>query len=155
MWLINRSPQLGTADAEIKIPSVEENPELKGSSLEAWSRSVYNHACYASCRGFILANFYPSGPFVCIFSKTFPVFFLCWLWLTPVLAWARRKMKVTPLIVTIGESSRVECSRNMNRLRTCVTAFSGFVFRNCGHSLGCCWKKKGDLWYNDLCGMDN
>ena len=30
--------QWGTADAEIKIPSVE-NPELKGSPFKAWSRS--------------------------------------------------------------------------------------------------------------------
>ena len=27
---------------------------------------------------------YPSGLFTCIFSKTSPIFFLCWLWLTPV-----------------------------------------------------------------------
>ena len=34
-----KAPQQGTTDAEIKIPSVE-NPELKGSSFEAWNRSV-------------------------------------------------------------------------------------------------------------------
>ena len=37
-----------------------------------------------------LANFYPSGPFTCIFSKTSSELFLCWLWLTPVPVWARR-----------------------------------------------------------------
>ena len=33
---------------------------------------------------FLLAYFYPSGRFTCIFSKTSPDFFMCWLWLTPV-----------------------------------------------------------------------
>ena len=37
-----------------------------------------------TARVFFLANFYPSGPFTCILSKTSPDFFLCWLWLTPV-----------------------------------------------------------------------
>ena len=36
-----------------------------------------------TARNFFLAYFYPSGPFTCIFSKTSPNFFLCWLWLTP------------------------------------------------------------------------
>ena len=34
-----REPQWGTANAEIKVPSVE-NTELKGSPFKAWSRSV-------------------------------------------------------------------------------------------------------------------
>ena len=46
------SVQWGTADAEIKIPSVE-NTELKGSPFKAWSRSVYSRTCYAYCRGFL------------------------------------------------------------------------------------------------------
>ena len=37
-------PQWGAADAEIKVPSVE-NTVLKGSSFNALSRSVYCHAC--------------------------------------------------------------------------------------------------------------
>ena len=37
-----------------------------------------------TARDFFLAYFYPSGPFTCIFSKTSPEFFLCWLWLTLV-----------------------------------------------------------------------
>ena len=37
-----------------------------------------------TARNFFLAYFYPSSPFTCIFSKTSPDFFLCWLWLTPV-----------------------------------------------------------------------
>ena len=36
-----------------------------------------------TAKNFFLAYFYPSGPFTCIFSKTSPNFFLCWLWLTP------------------------------------------------------------------------
>ena len=32
-----------------------------------------------TARDFFLAYFYPSGPFTCIFSKTSPDFFLCWL----------------------------------------------------------------------------
>ena len=35
-----------------------------------------------TARDFFLAYFYTSGPFTCIFSKTSPDFFLCWLWLT-------------------------------------------------------------------------
>ena len=34
-----------------------------------------------TARDFFLANFFPSGPFTCIFSKTSPEFFLCELWL--------------------------------------------------------------------------
>ena len=40
--------QWGAADAEIKVPSVE-NTELEGSPLKAWGRSVYSHTCYAKC----------------------------------------------------------------------------------------------------------
>ena len=34
------------------------------------------HATFTA-RDFFLANFYPSGPFTCIFPKTSPVYFLC------------------------------------------------------------------------------
>ena len=43
---------------------------------------IARHAMLTA-RNFFLAYFYPSGPFTCIFSKTSPNFFLCWLWLTP------------------------------------------------------------------------
>ena len=62
-------------------------------------RYVAMHAMPA-VRDFLHANFYPSGPFTCIFSKTSPDFFLCWLWLTPVPVWACRVKQVTQLIVT-------------------------------------------------------
>ena len=61
---------------------------------------------------FFLAYFYPSGPFTCIFFKTSP-FFSCWLWLTPVPVQAPRIKQVTLL----NEGSRVECPRNINRLK--------------------------------------
>ena len=43
---IFKLPQWGAADAEIKVPSIE-NTELKDSPFKAWSRSVYSHTCYA------------------------------------------------------------------------------------------------------------
>ena len=52
------SPQWGTADAEIKVPSGE-NTELKRSPFQAWSRSVYNHTCYAYCQGVLPCLFLP------------------------------------------------------------------------------------------------
>ena len=77
------TPQWGAANAEIKVPSGE-NTELKRSPFKAWSRSVYSHTCYAFCQGFLLCLFVPFGSFTCIFSKTSPDVFLCWLWLTPI-----------------------------------------------------------------------
>ena len=52
------TPQRGAADAEIKVPSVE-NTELKGSPFKAWSRSAYSHTCYAYCWGFLPCLFLP------------------------------------------------------------------------------------------------
>ena len=53
------APQWGAADAEIKVPSVEDT-ELKGSPFKACSRSVYSHTCYAYCRqGFLPCLFLP------------------------------------------------------------------------------------------------
>ena len=45
-----------------------------------------------TARNFFLANFYRAGPFTSIFSKTSLGFFLCWLCLTPVPVWVRRKL---------------------------------------------------------------
>ena len=81
--LSNDLPQWGAVDTEIKFPS-DENTELKRSPFKAWSRSVYSYTCYSYCQGFLPCLFLPSSPFTCIFSKTSPNFFLCWLWLTPV-----------------------------------------------------------------------
>ena len=49
---LSRFQQWGAVDSEIKAPS-DENTELKGSPLKAWSRSEYCHACYAYCQGFL------------------------------------------------------------------------------------------------------
>ena len=63
-----------------------------------------------TARDFFLANFYLSGPFTCIFSKTSPEFLLCWLWLTPVPVLARRKKEKRKKEVTLQDAgSRVEC----------------------------------------------
>ena len=68
------APRWGAADAEIKVPS-DEDTELQGSPFKTWSRSVYI-AMHASltARDFFPANFYPSGPFTCIFPKPLPSF---------------------------------------------------------------------------------
>ena len=50
--------QQGAADAETKVPSGE-NTEPKHSPFKAWSRSVYNHTCYAYCQGFFPYLFLP------------------------------------------------------------------------------------------------
>ena len=47
-WILAQT----SADAEIKVPPGE-NTELKRSSFGAWSRSVYSHASYAYCQGFL------------------------------------------------------------------------------------------------------
>ena len=78
------APQYGATDAEIKVPSGE-NTELKRSPFKAWSRSVYSHTSYAYCKGFLPCLFLPFRSLHLHFFQTSPVFFLCWLWLTPVL----------------------------------------------------------------------
>ena len=77
------SPQWGAADAEIKVPS-DENTELKCSPLKPGVGQYIAIRATLTARELLLAYFYPSGQFTCIFPKTSPDFFLCWLWLTPV-----------------------------------------------------------------------
>ena len=80
-------------------------------------------AIYATltARDFFLAYFYPSGPFTCIFSKTSPDCF-------PVFAVANIGFCVGPKNMIghpagyrfpclLDTGSRVECSRNINRLK--------------------------------------
>ena len=67
------APQWGAADAEIKVPS-RENTELERSPFKAWSRSVIAIHATFTARDFFLANFYPSGPFTCIFPKPLLIF---------------------------------------------------------------------------------
>ena len=59
----------GTADAENKVPSVE-NTELTNVlpfSIKAWGTSEYSHACFAHCQEFL--PFQPS-----YFPRSFPCF---------------------------------------------------------------------------------
>ena len=82
-WLV--APQWGAADAEIKVPPGE-NIELRLKVLPlkpGVDQYIAMHATFTA-RGFFLANSYPSSPFTCIFSKTSPDFFPCWLLLTLV-----------------------------------------------------------------------
>ena len=104
--------QWGAADAEIKVPSGE-NTELKHSPFIAWSRSVHSHTCYAYCQGFLLCLFLPFQSIHLHFFQNSPDFFLCWLWLTLVPVQARRIRQVSLL----DAGSRVECPRNINRLK--------------------------------------
>ena len=50
---LQEPPQWGAADAEIKVPSVE-NTELEGSPFKACGRSVCSHTCHAYSQGFCL-----------------------------------------------------------------------------------------------------
>ena len=70
---LNSAPQWGAADAEIKVPSGE-NTGLKRSPFKAWIRSVYSHACYASCQGFLPCLFLHFQSIYLHFSKTSPNF---------------------------------------------------------------------------------
>ena len=73
--ILNRSPQWGAADAEIKVPSGE-NTELKRPPFKAWSRSVYSHTCYAYCHGFLPCLFLPFRSIHLHFSRNLSRFFL-------------------------------------------------------------------------------
>ena len=104
-------PQWGTADAELKVPSVE-NTELKDSPFKAWGRSVLSHT-YMAARDFFLANFYPSGPFTCIFFQNLSQVF-------NVLATANTGSCVGPqnkIGHLAGCRFLVECPRDVNRLK--------------------------------------
>ena len=79
--LHNRPPQLGAADAEVKVPFVK-NIELKRSSFKAWSRSVYCHTWNAYCQGLLPCLFLPFWSIHLQFFQNLSRFLLCWLWLT-------------------------------------------------------------------------
>ena len=55
--------------------------EANRRNRAARTRPKGNSSRTAPASLFFLAYFYPSDPFICIFSKTSPDFFLCWLWL--------------------------------------------------------------------------
>ena len=66
---------------KLKVPSGE-NKELKRSPFKTWSRSVYNHTCYAYCQGFLPCLFLPFQSIHLHFFQSLSQFLLCWLWLT-------------------------------------------------------------------------
>ena len=70
------TPQWGAADAEFKVPS-DENTELNVLPLKPGVCQFIAMHATLNARDFFLANFYPSGTFTCILSKTSPNFFLC------------------------------------------------------------------------------
>ena len=74
MPVVERDPQWGAADAEIKVPSGE-NTELKRSPFQAWSRSVYSHTCYAYCQGVLPRLFLPFQPIHLHFFQNLSQFF--------------------------------------------------------------------------------
>ena len=57
---------------------------LKVLPLKPWVGQYIAMRAMLTARDFFLVNFYPTGLFTYIFSKTSPEFFLCWLWLAPV-----------------------------------------------------------------------
>ena len=68
-------PRWGAADAEIKAHLVRKE-SLNVLPLEPRVGQYTVIQATLTVRDFFLANFYPSGPFTCIFSKTSPEFFL-------------------------------------------------------------------------------
>ena len=78
-------------DAEIKDPSAE-NPNLKGFPFNARVGGHITVHASTSARNFFLANFYPLGPFTCIFFPKPPSSFFFF----PVLAVANTGFCVDP-----------------------------------------------------------
>ena len=60
-----------------KLKSHLVRTELEGFPFKAWVGQYIAIHAMLNAKDFILANFYPSGPFTCIFSKTSPKFFPC------------------------------------------------------------------------------
>ena len=82
-----------------------------------------------TARDFFLANFHPSGPFVCISSKTSPEFFLV-LDVANTGSCVGQQNKIGHPAYSTG--SLVECPLNIKRLQNMCYCFSSFAFRNCG-----------------------
>ena len=61
-------PQWRAADAEIKVPSID-NTELEGSPFKARGSQYITIHATLTARDFLLANFYPSDSFTCIFFQ--------------------------------------------------------------------------------------
>ena len=80
---------VGTADAEVENPSVE-NPELEGSPSKGWGRSEYSHVCFTYCKDFFLAPIssfpFHAPAFFQNLSQVFPLLIVA----NTVPVWARR-----------------------------------------------------------------
>ena len=90
-WMSQSFPVLWPHSGELrtkKVPS-DENTELKGSPFKAGVGQYIAMLATLTARDFFLADFYPSGPFTCIFSKSSSDFF-------PVLAVASTGCCVGP-----------------------------------------------------------
>ena len=75
----------GTADAKIKSHLVRTLSLNVFPLKPGVGQNIAIHATL-TVRDFFLAYFYPFGPFTYIFfPKSLSIFFLCWLWLTPVI----------------------------------------------------------------------
>ena len=114
--------QLGTVDAEIKVPSIDQS-----SPSKAWSRSEYSHACFAHCQVFLhCPNFDLPGPFTFFFPlfKSSPYFRererergWGWGWFrTPMRAIIKNLLMICPypstsIIVSQAPSRSVLCYR--------------------------------------------
>ena len=106
------SPQWGDADAEIKVPS-NENTELKCSPFKAWSKSVHSHTCYTYCQEFLPCLFLPFQSIHLHFFQSLSRFFLA-------MDVANTGSCVGPQnknVTLLDAGSRVECPRNIDRLK--------------------------------------
>ena len=101
-------PQRGTADAEVKVPSVGEPRAVKFSPLKAWSRSDYSHAFFAHSQKVLPFKFLPSRS---IQLHLFQIF-------SPLLPGLKCGLCRFPSSRAIDEGSCVECLRNENRLQS-------------------------------------
>ena len=103
-----------------------------------------------TARDFFLANFYPSGPFTCIFFQNLsPVF--------PMSAVANTGSCVGPQNKIGHPAHRYRqlmpvplCSRNIKSYKTCVIVFLGLRSRNFGFELWFEKKSRGIM----TCGMN-
>ena len=72
--LVSRSGELRTQKLKSLLMRTQ---SLKVLSLKPGVGQYIAMHTTVTSRGFFLADFYPSSPFTCIFSKTSPEFFLC------------------------------------------------------------------------------
>ena len=78
-WLVRTTLRIGELRTQKLKSHLVRTQSLNVLPLKPGvSQYIAIHATLTA-RDFFLAYFYPSGPFTCIFSKTSPDIFLCWL----------------------------------------------------------------------------